>query len=152
MAGYKIMAGGKGLLMKINKLRGSLIITAVIIIAVLILVVSRPWGRKPFKDLSAEDISSVSLELMPPGRTFDLTTDQITDLADGLQDIIIYKEEPLEPLAGQAVIFNITYTDGTTVKVEPMGSLMQIDGVRYQTKYEPSEELNRFANGIEQES
>ena len=62
----------------------------------------------------------------------------------------IYKKEPLEPLAGQAVIFRITYADGTSVTVEPMGNLMQIDGVRYKAKYEPSEELNRFANQIEQ--
>lgn len=135
--------------MKINKLTAGLTITVVI---ALILLMSSPWGRQPFKALSAADISSVSLELIPPGKTFDLTPGQITDLATRLQSAVIYNQEPLEPLAGQAVIFTITNTDGTTVKIEPMGSLMQIDGVRYKTKYEPSEELNRFANEIEQKS
>ncbi len=135
--------------MKINKTAVILAITAAI---VLIVLTARPWGTKPFKDLTESDITSVSLELIPPGKTLDLTSAQTTDLVTRLQSIVIYNKEPLEPLAGQAVIFTITNTDGTTVIIEPMGGFMQIDGVRYKTKYEPSENLNRFANELEQKS
>ncbi len=125
-----------------------IIIGGLVAVAVICLLVLKPWGTKPFKDLSANEISTVSVELLPPNETLDLTQNQINDLVSILQTAVLYNKAPLEPLAGQAVIYQITQTDGTAIKIEPMGSLIQIDGVRYKTKYEPSEELNRFANNI----
>ena len=125
-----------------------LIIGSLVAVTVACLLVLNPWGNKPFKDLSANEIAAVSIELMPPNKTFELTPNQINDLASVLQTAVLYNKAPLEPLAGQSVIYQIEKTDGTTIKVEPMGDLIQIDGVRYKTKYEPSEELNRLANDI----
>ena len=125
-----------------------LIIGSIVVVLIALLLVVKPWGNKLFKNLSEDKISSVSVELLPPNKTIDLTQNQIINLVNTLQTVVIYNEVPIEPLAGQAVIYRITKVDGTVMKVEPFGRLIQIDGVRYKTKYEPSEDLNRMANEI----
>ena len=125
---------------------------SIVIIALITIIAIKPWGTKPYEDLSVEDISAVSVELMPPHKTIELSENQIQELVDVLQTVVIYNKVIKEPLAGQHLNFIITKDDGSILEVLPMGSLMQLssNGTRYKAKYEPSEELNRLANEIEQ--
>ena len=129
-------------------------IFAILIVLLLsLLIIFKPWGSKPFKDLSANEIISVSVELMPPNKMLDLNESDITELVEILRTVVIYNKVAKISLAGQSVIYTITKSDGTILKILPMGDLMQIgfdvtNGTRFKAKYESSEELNSFANRL----
>lgn len=128
------------------------LLISVIVSTLIATLIIKPFGIKPYEDLEVKDISSVSVELMPPHKTIELNEEQIKELVEVLQTVVIYNKVTKEFLAGQHVNFIITKNDGTILEVLPMGSLMQLssDGTRYKTKYEPSNELNKLANEIEQ--
>ena len=64
-----------------------------IIVVIILLMIIQPWGKKPFKDLSVNDITSVSVELVPPQKSFDLTDDNIAELAEILNSVVIYNKD-----------------------------------------------------------
>lgn len=123
--------------------------SAVIIVAVILLLIIQPWGKKPFKDLSVNNIASVSVELLPPQKSFDLSGDDIAELTEILNSVVIYnKDSSHTQYAGQAIIYTITKTDGTILTVNAYNPFLIIDSVGYRTKYEPCEELNALGNKI----
>ncbi|WP_313129604.1 hypothetical protein [Anaerocolumna sp.] len=77
------------------------IIAIIIVLTLSLLLVSKPWRSKPFKDLSPKEISSVSVELMPPHKTIELYESQINELTEILRAVVIYKRVIKEPLAGE---------------------------------------------------
>ena len=128
----------------------SLIIgSVVIIVAAILLLAIQPWGKKPFKDLSVHNITSVSVELLPPQKSFDLSGDDIAELTAILNSVVIYnKDSSHTQYAGQAVIYTIIKTDGTILTVNAYNPFLVIDNVGYKTKYEPCQELNTLGNKI----
>ena len=78
-------------------------------------------GSKPLRGLTAGEVTSATVELYPPDATLELT---------------------------QEVIFTLTKTDGTQLRVQAYNPFIVIDGVGYRTKYEPCEDLNQLGNDI----
>ncbi|MEG2608977.1 MAG: hypothetical protein RR964_09950 [Lachnospiraceae bacterium] len=124
------------------------VIISLVILVCALLLVFKPWDSKPYRDLIVNDIKSVSVEVIPPNKIVELTDAQINELIEILRTVVIYNKGTIEPLAGQHIGYTITKTDDTIIEVNPMGNLINIDGVRYNAKYEPSEHLNSFANRI----
>ena len=55
---------------------------AAIVLAVALIMTIGTWviGRKPFKNLKADEIQSISIHLWPPNESMDLTEAEIEDL------------------------------------------------------------------------
>jgi hypothetical protein len=104
-------------------------------------------GKKPFKNLSAADVESATVLLMPPNETIQIT--DMEELTGYLRDVVIYNEDhSYTEYNGQAVIFTLTMTDGTQLEIEDYNPFIIIDGVGYKCKYEPCEALSNYANRL----
>lgn len=126
-----------------------LMIGSTVLIAIIILLITQPWGNRPFKDLSVNDITSVSVELLPPQKSFDLSEHYIAELTKILNSVVTYnKDDSYAQYAGQAVIYTIVKTDGTILTVNAYNPFLIINSVGYKTKYEPCQELNALGNKI----
>ena len=114
-------------------------------------IISSDSGEKPFKDLSAEEISSATVRLLPPDDTVTIT--DIDELVGYLNNIVIYEEDnSYSEYNGQVVIFTITKTDGTQVEINALNLFVVIDGVGYKCKYKPCEKLSSYANELSDKS
>jgi hypothetical protein len=108
-------------------------------------------GKKPFKNLSAADVGSAAVRLMPPNETIQIT--DMEELTGYLRDLVIYNEDnSYTQYDGQAVIFTLAMTDGTQVEIEAYDPFLIIDGVGYKCKYEPCEALSNYANRLLRET
>jgi len=130
--------------------RKILIIAAIVLAVALILTIGiLAIGRKPFKDLQAEDIKSVSIHLWPPNETRELSQGEMQELVILLQQVKIYNPSWLHLASGgQSNVMTITYQDGTVQEVNQFGSTLIIDGMGYRAEYEPNEAINQFANKL----
>ena len=130
--------------------RKILIIAAIVLAVALILTIGiLAIGRKPFKDLQAEDIKSVSIHLWPPNETRELSQGEIEELVTLLQQVKIYNPSWLHLASGgQSNIMTITYQDGSVQEVNQFGSTLIIDGQGYRAEYEPNEAISQFANKL----
>ena len=107
------------------------------------------WGRRPFRDLEAADITAAAVTLMPPDVTLELDEAEIKTLAELLGDLRITRpDQSYTEYAGQAVQFTVTFADGTETEVTDYNPFLIIDGTGWRTAYEPCEALNRFANEL----
>ena len=107
------------------------------------------WGRKPFRDLEAADITAASVTLMPPDVTLELDEAEIKTLAELLGDLRITRpDQSYTEYAGQAVQFTVTFADGTETELTDYNPFLIIDGTGWRTAYGPCEALNRFANEL----
>lgn len=131
-----------------NKKRLIFSLTIIILLTVLaIFGLYHFLGKKPFANINEADISSASVQLMPPNKTVQIT--ELSELADVLKDIVVYnKDDSYKEYDGQAVIFTITMTDGTKTVISAYNPFVVIDGIGYRTKYEPCERLSQFANDL----
>lgn len=103
-------------------------------------------GTKPFSELKAEDISSVSVNCMPPDKTVQTEDkEKIESLVKALNKVVIYEEDEKE-YAGQSVTFTINKTDGSQIKINAYNPQIIIDGVKYVAKHDPCEELSSIGN------
>lgn len=106
-------------------------------------------GDKPLRQLTTEDVASATVELYPPDVTLQLTADEIEQLIPILNRAVTYQRDDTYGEAdGQAVIFTLTKTDGTQLRVQAYNPFIVIDGVGYRTKYGPCEELNSLGNKL----
>lgn len=124
---------------------------AAIILAVALIMTIGTWviGRKPFKNLNADDIQSISIHLWPPNESMDLTEAEIEELVTLLQQVKIYNPSWLHLASGgQSNIMTITYQDGSVQEVNQFGSTLIIDGQGYRAEYEPNEAISQFANKL----
>lgn len=104
-------------------------------------------GKKPFKDLKASEISFATVCLTPPDKTLQITN--LEELTEYLKATIIYKKDnSYTEYAGQGVLYTLTMTDGTQTKIMAYNPFLVIDGVGYQTKYQPCKKLNQYANRL----
>lgn len=131
-----------------NKKRLIFSLTIIILLTVLaIFGLYHFLGKKPFANINKADISSASVQLMPPNKTVQIT--ELSELADVLKDIVVYnKDDSYKEYDGQAAIFTITMTDGTKTVISAYNPFVVIDGIGYRTKYEPCERLSQFANDL----
>jgi len=106
-------------------------------------------GRKPLKNFSMAEIEQVDVELFPPDKKITLTAEETEQLVPLLRDVVTYQEDQsYSEYNGQAVVFTISKKDGTTVTVMAYDPFVVLNGVGYRTKYEPCEQLDRFANEL----
>jgi hypothetical protein len=107
-------------------------------------------GTKPYSDLTAADISSATVHLSPPDKTLQI--EDISELAELLNNAVIYNEDnSYTEYVGQGVMFTLTMTDGTQTEITAFSPFLIIDGVGYQTKYDPCQALNAYANELLQD-
>jgi len=107
-------------------------------------------SQMPFRELSADEISSISVYAVPPDETVTVDDiEQIETIVEILRTVVIYqKSDEWKGRTGQGVIFTITKTTGDVLVVRPYGQYLIIDGQGYRTEYQPSENLNRIANTV----
>lgn len=119
----------------------------IVIIAVVILVYPRVIGQKPFAKITVDDISQVSVLLIPPNETVEVV--ELDQLVAALNDVVVYgKDNSYTQYDGQAVIYTITLTDGKEMTVQAYNPFLVIDGIGYKTKYAPCEKLSQIANDL----
>ena len=127
-----------------------LLFPACLLIVVIIFVIvfaPKVIGSKPFAKLSENDISAVTVRLLPPDQTAQVV--DIKEFVDVLNEVVIYeKDDSFTEYEGQAVIYTITRNDGTETVVQAYNPFIIIDGVGYKTKYEPCERLSHIANRL----
>lgn len=123
-----------------------LILIAVMLIVVLML----GWylaGRRPFRNLKAEEIASASMEIMPPDQ--EVVVEDLDELVSHLQQLVIYRrDQSCSEYAGQAVVITLEMKDGSRMEIVEYNPFVIIDGVGYRCKYEPSEQFNHYANQL----
>lgn len=124
---------------------------AVIAMAVVIVVLTAgviiSRGKMPYKDLKASDIVSVAVYLSPPDETVQITNAE--ELVSYLNEIVIYNEDnAYTHYCGQAVMFTLTMADGSQEEITAYNPFVIINGIGYKTKYEPCEQLSRYANKL----
>ncbi len=102
---------------------------------------------RPFRSLTAGELRSASVELLPPGQVLEIADTE--ELARLLQEVVVYRQDDsYDSYSAQAVIFTLQLTDGSQVEVTAYNPFLVIDGVGYRTKYGPCEALSRFANRL----
>ncbi len=107
----------------------------------------RGKGSRPFENLTGEEIASVTLEIVPPGKR--IPVENLTEFVELLQKVVVYeKDSSWEDYAGQFVKFEILMRNGTEKIVVAYNPFVVIDGVGYQTKEKPCEELSAYANSL----
>ena len=124
---------------------------AAIILAVALIMTIGTWviGRKPFKNLNAVDIQSISIHLWPPNESLDLTEAEIVELVGLLQQVEIHHPTWMHHASGgQSNVMTITFQDGSVKEVNQFGSILIIDSMGYHAKYEPNEAINQFSNKL----
>lgn len=128
------------------------ILPAVLCVLVLVGAVSTKiflWGTKPLKNLRTQEVVSATAELYPPDVTLHLTAEEIKRLVSILNQVVTYqRDDTYGESDGQAVIFTLTKTDGTQLRVQAYNPFIVIDGVGYRTKYGPCEDLNALGNKL----
>ena len=128
-------------------MRKKAIFTAAVIIAVLTAGVIISRGKMPYKDLKASDIVSVAVYLSPPDETVQITNAK--ELVSYLRKVTIYNEDTSYTYyCGQPVMFTLTMADGSQEKITACNPFVIINGIGYKTKYEPCEQLSRYANKL----
>ena len=106
-------------------------------------------GSKPLRDLTVEEVTTAAVELYPPDATLELTQEEIEKLIPILNRVVTYqRDDSYQEYDGQAVIFTLTRTDGTQLRVQAYNPFIVIDGEGYRTKYGPCEDLNQLGNDL----
>lgn len=124
-----------------------ILLTFILLVIVVVMGFAAFGGKKPYKDLDAAQIMSVTVRLAPPDTTVQIT--DIEEFAAYLKDIVIYHEDnSYTEYNGQSVTFTLTMTDGTQTSIMAYNPFLVIDGVGYKTKYEPCEALSSYANRL----
>lgn len=119
------------------------LISAILVIFILV----KAKGEKPFEDLDASTIKTATVHLVPPDATIDV--EDIDELTELLHEVVIYKEDDShEWYSGQAVTYKLIFNDGSKKKIVAYNPFIIIDGVGYKCKYEPCEALNAFGNSL----
>lgn len=126
-----------------------IILACALMVIVGSLLYIKPWGTKPFKDLTAENITSMSIMLGPPGVELSLSNEQVEVCVSLLRQVVVYRRK------GN---FIDNYTNGQVVRITMIdrsnrqmvtsffGNIsVTVNGTKYKVKYEESEALSSFA-------
>ena len=112
----------------------------------------KPWGTRPFKDLTVKNISSISVMLGPPGVDIPLSDKQVEECVSLLRQVVVYHRKGNfmdNHTTGQVVRITVIDTSNREMVISFFGNIsVTVDGVKYKVKYEESETLNSFANSL----
>ncbi len=123
------------------------VISVIVFICVLASCGKNNKEQRPFAELNVADISSVSVRIFPPDKTFEIV--DLDELADALNDVVIYEEDSsYREYYGQSATYTIKMNDGTVTEVIAFNPVIVIDGVGYKTEYKPCEKLSQIANEL----
>jgi len=127
-----------------------IIVICILVLGILAVMLFGTFGRKPFAKLSASEIVSAELFIIPPDVTITITDKgDIVKLANILKEITIYREDNSgREYDGQLVQVTIELKNGETHTIGAYNPFLFLNGKCYRTKYEPSQKLNAFGNGI----
>ena len=127
-----------------------IIVICILVLGILAVMLFGTFGRKPFAKLSASEIVSAELFIIPPDVTITITDKgDIVKLANIFKEITFYREDNSgRDYDGQLVEVTIELKTGETHIIGAYGSFLFLNGKCYRTKYEPSQKLNAFGNGI----
>ena len=127
-----------------------IIFICVLVLGSLAVILFNTFGRKPFAKLSADEIVSAELSIIPPDEIVILTDKRdFSELTNILNEVTIYREDNSgREYTGQLVQVTITLKNGETHTIGAYGSFLFLNGKCYRTKYEPSQRLNAFGNAI----
>ncbi|HPD88046.1 MAG TPA: hypothetical protein PLU75_01015 [Oscillospiraceae bacterium] len=100
--------------------------------------------------LKAADITSVKISLTPPGTETTVTDEALISELVGILNTVTVGEQDdsWKEYNGQFVQFTLTTADGDTATIAAYNPFVVIDGIGYQTEYDPCEELNAFGNRV----
>jgi hypothetical protein len=128
----------------------SIVAAFVLVLGTLAIVLPGTFGRKPFGKLSADEVMSVELFIIPPEKTINITDKKdISELMNILNEIVIYQEDNSgHEYAGQLVQVTITLKNGKTHVIGAYNPFLFLNNKCYRTKYEPCERLNAYGNRI----
>lgn len=106
-------------------------------------------GRAPLRDLSTQQLRSVTVRMIPPSVQFELRgTDVLEQASALLREVRVYRHMSPQPASGQFVEFVLEMQDGTRVTVQPLGSVVWLNGECFAAKSAPNEALSAFANKL----
>ncbi len=129
-----------------------IILACALMVIVGSLLYIKPWGTKPFKDLTAENITSMSIMLGPPGVDIPLSDEQVEECVSLIRQVVVYHRKGGfmdNRTNGQIVRITIIDTSNREMVISFFGNIsVAVDGVKYKVKYEESEALNAFANAL----
>lgn len=131
------------------KKKNFIILSAIIIVLAGIFFAILLSGTKPFRNLSVSEISNVTVELLPPGITFELDNSEIVELVKILHTVKVDKpDNSYTDYAGQAVTFTVTKADHSQITIQAYAPFLIINETGYKAKYESCETLSAFGNRI----
>lgn len=127
-----------------------IIVISILVLGILALISFSTFKRKPFTKLSATEIVSAELFIIPPEKVIDLTDEEdIDELTDILNEIVIYREDNSgREYAGQLVQVTIILKNDETHTIGAYNPFLFLNGKCYRTKYEPCQKLKAFGNRI----
>jgi len=107
-------------------------------------------GKRPFKDLSHEQVQSISLFAIPPGITVEIDDmNRINEIVEILNTVVVYREDNSgRDYVGQLVRYTLHFTDGSVLEVGDYNPFIFINDKCYRAKYEPCEKLNSYGNAL----
>ena len=105
--------------------------------------------RKPFADLTENDVEKITVSAYPTGKDADLSAGQMKQAVKLLKSLEIYQfDNSYSSVDGQTVSFFIAKKDGTAVSLTVLTPFAAIDSVGYLVDEDTLENLNAFANEI----
>ncbi len=135
-----------------NRHKSRIVLGCILVVIVGSLLYIKPWGKRLFKDLTAENITSMSITLEPPSVDISLSGEQVKKCVSLLRQVVIYhrKDNFLDNrTSGQVVRITITDRLNRDIVISFSGNIsVTVDDVKYKVKYEESEALNSFANAL----
>lgn len=119
-------------------------------ILVVLIMIFRLWQTRPFKNLNASQVESITISLRAPGITIELNNEQIETAISLLNEIIIYQRGYVsDATTGQVVDLLITKHNDYEINVSFLANTTVIlNNTKYRVKYKASEKLNAFANSL----
>ena len=123
------------------------VLAAAMILAALTAAVLIARGKMPYQDLKASEVVSAAVRLSPPDETVPIADPE--ELVALLKEVVIYREDnSYTEYSGHAVTFTLTMADGSQEEITAYSPFLIVNGTGYRAKYEPCEQLNRYANQL----
>ena len=134
-----------------KKHKGKIIVTVICGLMVIAGVVMYQMnkGTKPLKDLSMDDVESISMSMYLSSVTIELDEDEMERVVELLREIAVYEEdETYGEYNGMPITFWLKASDGSVRNINIGAPFVVIDGVGYRAKYDSCEALDQYANSL----
>ena len=122
----------------------SCIIVTVILLLCTVAGCSKPEGTRKLSDIVSEKVQDIAVVNIISGNTGEIKSYKEADDIDKITNVMCTKSSPASA-SGWSYAFEITGTDGTSVKVIFAGTNSSIDKEKYALQYS---DLNEFIAGL----